>query len=156
MEIRFDMHIDAPQSVVWSFLDDDEKLPLWMTEIVETSFPEGRDRENPVGTRFRQKIREGGRVRDYDGEVTVYRPEQLLGIRMGDQKFSVDVLYRLARAQPDGPAQSASEGTRLDYRATVTTYSTFAKIMGFLFRPLTRNILRRHMRNLKRISEVAA
>lgn len=144
MEIALEVEIAAPPERVWSFLDDDAKLPLWMPEIVETTYPDGRDGADPVGTRFLQKLKEGGRVKEYPGVVTAYEPPRLLAIRMGEGSFTVDVTYRLAED---------AGGTRLDYRADITLASLLTRILGRLFRPLTMRIVRRHMANLKRLAE---
>ena len=147
MAITFQVDIEATLEQVWALLDDETQLPLWMPEIVETVYPEDRDRDAPVGTTFRQKIKEGGRVKDYDGEITAYDPPRKLGIRLGDGQFSVDIAYALS---PIGT------GTRLDYSAELAVETLLARIMGVLFRPLTMRILNRHMVNLKRVAEDAA
>ena len=147
MAITFQVDIEAPLEQVWTLLDDETQLPLWMPEIVETVYPEDRDRDALVGTTFRQKIKEGGRVKEYEGEVTAYQPPQKLGIRLGDGQFFFDVTYQLS---PIGT------GTRLDYSAELVTKTLLARVMGFLFRPLTMRILNRHMVNLKRVAEDAA
>lgn len=147
MTIAFQVDIEAPLEQVWAFLDDEARLPLWMPEIVETVYPRGIDRASPIGTRFRQKLKEGGRIKDYDGEVIAYQAPRLLGLRVGDGTVSVDVTYALS---PIGT------GTRLDYSAEITVKSLLGRILGFLFRPRTMRILNRHMVNLKRLSEDAA
>lgn len=147
MAITFQVDIEAPLEQVWALLDDETRLPLWMPEVMETVYPEDRDRSTPVGTTFRQKLKEGGRIKEYEGEVTAYEAPRMLGIRIGDGRFFVDVTYALS---PIGT------GTRLDYRAEVVVETLLARIMGFLFRPLTMRILRRHMVNLKRVAEDAA
>ncbi len=147
MAITFQVDIEAPLEQVWAFLDDETRLPLWMPQVVETVYPEGKDHDAPVGTRFRQKLKEGGKVREYQGEVIAYEAPRLLGIRLGDGKFSVDVTYQLS---PIGT------GTRLDYTADITVKTLVSRILGFLFRPLTMRILTRHMVNLKRVAEDAA
>ena len=147
MHITFDIDIDAPQDCVWSFLDDDDKRTQWMTEIVDITYPDGRDRENPVGTRFRQKQKEGGRVTDYPGVVTAHEPPRLLGIQIGEGSFLVDMTYALERK---------GAGTLLRYRADITLKSIVSQILGRLFRPMTVGIVRRHMANLKRVAEAEA
>ncbi|NIN68580.1 MAG: SRPBCC family protein, partial [Anaerolineae bacterium] len=57
--------------------------------------PEGQNREQPIGTKFTQRIREGGRITEYEGEVTAYEKPYHLGVRIGSPQFSVDVDYRL-------------------------------------------------------------
>ena len=147
MAITYQVDIEATIEQVWMLLDDETQLPLWMPEIVEMVYPEGRDRDAPVGTTFRQKIKEGGRVKEYEGEVTAYDAPRKLGIRLGDGQFFFDVTYKLS---PIGT------GTRLDYSAELAVKTLLARIMGVLFRPLTMRILNRHMVNLKRVAEDAA
>ncbi|MDJ0513240.1 MAG: SRPBCC family protein [Methyloceanibacter sp.] len=146
MRITFENQIAAPVPVVWSFLDDDAKLPLWMPEVVDVSYQDGKNRDDPVGTVFRQTLKEGGREKTYDGLVTAYESERLLGVRLTDGQFGVDVRYVLS---------PTAQGTRLDYTAELALQSLLARILGFLFKPLTMSILRRHMANLKRVAEQA-
>ena len=56
-----------------------------MDGLEETSYPDGLDRTRPVGTRFVQRIREGGRVSEYQGIVTAYDPQRHLGIEIGNR-----------------------------------------------------------------------
>ena len=147
MRITFENEIAAPVPVVWSFLDDDTKLPLWMPEVVDISYPEGQKCEDPVGAAFRQTLKEGGREKTYDGLVTAYEPERLLGVRLTDGRFGVDVRYALS---------PSAQGTRLDYAADLVLQSRLARILGVLFKPLTISILKRQMANLKRVAEEAA
>ena len=147
MRITFENEISAPVPVVWSFLDDDTKLPLWMPEVVDISYPDGQNCEDPVGTAFRQTLKEGGREKTYDGLVTAYEPERMSGVRLTDGLFGVDVRYALS---PSG------QGARLDYAADLVLQSRLARILGVLFKPLTISILKRHMANLKRVAEEAA
>lgn len=144
MSARLVVDIDAPLDVVWAILDDERNIPRWVPEVIETTFPDGHDRANPVGVRFRQKIREGGRVKEYGGVVTAYEPKRRLGIRMIDERFEMDLLYTLAEDRG---------GTRLVYEIEVVLKSLFARIMGFLFRPLTMRIVGRQLAALKTIAE---
>jgi uncharacterized protein YndB with AHSA1/START domain len=144
MQTTIEVDIDAPLDVVWTILDDERNLPRWVPEVVETTFPDGHDRANPVGVRFRQKIREAGRVKEYGGVVTAYEPRKRLGIRMQDASFDMNLLYTLAQE---------GSGTRLVYELEVVLKSLFARIMGLLARPLTKRIVGRQLAALKRIAE---
>lgn len=147
MRITFENHIEAPVPIVWRFIDDDTKIPLWMSECAGITYPDGQDRDNPVGTRFRQTLREGGREKTYEGLVTAYELEHLLGVRLSDGSFGVDVTYRLA---------PSPGGSRLDYSADIALQSFFIKFLAYLFKPLTSRIMKRHMANLKRVAEEEA
>ena len=144
MQATILIDIDAPLDIVWAILDDERNIPRWVPEVVETTFPEGHDRANPVGVRFRQKIREAGRVKEYGGVVTAYEPKKHLGIRMTDARFDMDLLYTLA---------GEGNRTRLVYALEVVLKGLFARIMGFVFRPLTMRIVRRQLAALKTIAE---
>lgn len=148
MHITTTVDIEAPIDVVWPLLNEDENLNLWMPDVIETSYPDGKQAGDPVGTRFIQKIREGGGIKTYDGQVTAYEPRQLLGVRLGDDSnFQTDVTYRLSE---DGA------GTRLDYDCEITLKSWFGRIMSVIGVPMARQIVRRHMANLKRVAEERA
>jgi hypothetical protein len=71
----------------------------------------------------------------------------MLGVRLTDGRFGVDVRYKLAQTE---------HGTQLDYTADLALQSLLAKVLGFLFKPLAMSILRRHMANLTRVAEQAA
>ena len=144
MQTRIEVDIDAPLDVVWAILDDERNLPRWVPEVVETTFLDGHDRANPVGVRFRQKLREAGRVKEYGGVVTAYERRRRLGIRMQDTSFDMNLLYILAEDRG---------GTRLVYELEVVLKSLFGRIMGFMFRLLTMRIVNRQLAALKRIAE---
>lgn len=144
MNITLPVEIDAPVARVWALIDDPENIKLWMPEVVETIHPDGIDRANPVGTRFIQRIKEGGRVKEYEGVVRAYEPGRHLGIRLVDKHFHVDVDYHLSEDRG---------GTRLDYSCRGEMKSWIARIMGFLARPMAMRQLTRYMANLKRVAE---
>ena len=145
MRIARVVDIDAPVERVWPLIAEDRNIGLWMPDVLETTYPDGKPQGDPVGARFEQRIREGGRVGTYQGEVTAYAPQRLLGVRLQDQgNFATDVVYRLSR-------QGA--GTRLDYTCDVVLKSRLARIMMVIGLPMTWHIVRRHVRNLKRVAE---
>lgn len=144
MAITFSQHIAAPIERVFACVDDDSNQRAWMDGLVEMIYPDGSNAEKRAGTKFRQRLREGGRVVEYEGEVTAYERPRRLGMRIGNAMFSVQVDYRFS---------TEGGGTRLDYRAGIATHNWFAKAMGFLFGWLTRRILRKQMAKLKALAE---
>ena len=147
MNERFSMVIAAPVERVWELIDDDANLKRWMDGLVDTSYPDGIDRAQPVGTRFVQRIREGGRISEYAGVVTAYDRLKHLGIEIGNRVFTMAVDYRLA---------GVPEGTRLDYTAVMRRGGGFIRVMTVLFGWLTRKILRKQMAKLKALAEAPA
>ncbi|HEU4798271.1 MAG TPA: SRPBCC family protein [bacterium] len=143
----FTMVIAAPVERVWALIDEPDNLKRWMDGLEETTYPDGLDRSRPVGTRFVQRIREGGRASEYQGVVTAYEHLNHLGIEIGNRAFTMAVDYRLA---------AVPEGTRLDYSAVMTRGGGFVRVMSLLFGWLTRKILRKQMARLKSLAESPA
>lgn len=147
MTETFSMVVTAPVERVWELIDDEENLKRWMDGLVDTSYPDGLDRARPVGTRFVQRIREGGRITEYEGVVTAHDRLKHLGIEIGNRMFTMAVDYRLT---------SVPEGTRLDYSAVMRRGGGFIRVMTMLFGWLTRKILRKQMAKLKALAEAPA
>lgn len=147
MNETFSMVIAAPVERVWALIDDQDNLKRWMDGLEETTYPDGLDRSRPVGTRFVQRIREGGRVSEYQGVVTAYDRLNHLGIEIGNRAFTMAVEYRLT---------PVPGGTRLEYSAVMKRGGGFVRIMVVLFGWLTRKILRKQMARLKAIAEAPA
>jgi uncharacterized protein YndB with AHSA1/START domain len=94
MHFSANVTVAAPIGQVFSYLDDEERMKRWMTGLVEVSYEQPAVPRG-VGSRFRRRIKEQGRIRDYEGEVIRYRPPAEIGVRLGNTGFSVDVGYRL-------------------------------------------------------------
>ena len=140
------VEIAAPVATVWSYLDDDQKIKAWMSEVVGIRYPQGKNTTAPVGTTFVQSIKESGRVKDYDGVVTAYDRDRLLGIRLGDGKhFHVDVTYRL------DPIDASR--TLLHYECQTTTLSWLARLIMPIGRPMMKRMLDRYLSRLKQLCE---
>jgi carbon monoxide dehydrogenase subunit G len=144
MRLTYTQEIAAPVEKVFDLIHDPEKHKLWLKGVEETRYVGDHDPDRPVGARFVQKIREGGRVKEYDGEVTAFDRPRHLGIRLFDKQFSVQVDYRLTLL---------GQGARLDYAADVSCGSWFFRVMAFLFGWLAKGILRKQMRALKALAE---
>jgi uncharacterized protein YndB with AHSA1/START domain len=142
--MTYRMEINAPIEKVFDLLDDKDKLKLWMDGLEDTVYTSARNPENPVGTRFKQRIREGGRVQEYEGEVTAYEKPKHLAVRIGNNYFIALADYRLT---------PTAAGTRLDYSCDITCHSWLFRIMAVLFGWLTKRILRKQMVKLKRLAE---
>ena len=52
MRVVTTVQVDAPLEKVWPVLDEDENLKLWMPDVIETTYPDGKPEGDPVGTRF--------------------------------------------------------------------------------------------------------
>ncbi len=143
MQITGTFEIAAPPETVWSCIEDPELQKKWMHGLEETSWPDGRG-DGGEGTRFVQKIREGGRIQLYEGVILTKERPRHLGLRVGNRHFSMQVHYRLSGI----PA-----GTRLDYSCATETTGVIVKVVSFLFGGFTKRIVRRQMASLKVLAE---
>jgi carbon monoxide dehydrogenase subunit G len=144
MKYTYTLVINAPIEKVFDLIHDPEKHKLWLQGVEETRYLGEYDPANPVGTKFKQKIREGGKVKEYDGKVTAFARPKHLGIRLFAPQFSVQVDYRLT------PLDS---GTRLDYSAEAHCGHWLFRIMARIFSFFMRGILKKQMRKLKELAE---
>jgi uncharacterized protein YndB with AHSA1/START domain len=144
MAVTYSMAVNAPVGKLFDCVEDTEKMKLWMDGLEETIYTTERDPANPVGTKFKQKIREGGRVQEYDGEVMAYEKPEHLAVRIGNRHFQANVDYRFT---------PTPEGTRLDYTCEITCHNWFVRVMAFMFGWLTKRILRKLMAKLKELAE---
>jgi uncharacterized protein YndB with AHSA1/START domain len=142
--LRHTLEIDAPIERVFALVDDPQKIKLWMRGLEETVYKTKRNRQHPVGTRFTQRIKQGRRISEYDGEVTAYERPTHLALRIGNDQFAFDVDYRLA---------DLGGRTRLEYTATGADPKGLARPAGAFFALVTRRISAKQMRRLKAVAE---
>ena len=136
--------IAAAPECVWALIDDPEMLPLWMPDVIETVYPDGRPAASLVGTRFVQRVRDKGRVTEYQGVVTGYEPGHYLAIDLTQPMFRISVGYRLS---------PAPTGTRLDFTGDLSMHNPMMNLMAIAAWPLTSSILKRQIAGLKRVAE---
>jgi uncharacterized protein YndB with AHSA1/START domain len=141
------VQIAAPPALVWSLIDDPARLPLWMPDVLETVYPNGRPKTGAVGTRFIQKVRDGRSTKEYRGVVTAFDAGRLLGIELVDGSYKIDVTYKLS---PNG------DGTQLDYRGALTMHNALLQMMAAMAWPMTRSILLGQVARLKTVAEAEA
>jgi uncharacterized protein YndB with AHSA1/START domain len=144
MNCAYTLFINAPVAKVFSLVDEEKNLKRWMDGLEETIFPEGYERAKTVGTKFKQRIKEGRRVNEYDGEVIAYEKPYHLAILIGNKHFTVQVDYRFTA---DGLQ------TRLDYKSEMVRSNRFVRLMCKLFAGFTKRLLDKQMKKLKELAE---
>lgn len=97
MRIVREIRIAAPHSRVWTLIADDEARKLWVPELLATTYPSGRPKSDPAGTRFRETMREGETIRSYAGEVAAHVEGRLRAVHLADDQIAMDLAYRLGR-----------------------------------------------------------
>jgi carbon monoxide dehydrogenase subunit G len=138
------LEINAPIERVFDCVDDPEKMKEWMQGLEETVYVGRHNPDFPVGTKFKQKLREGGRVKEYDGQVTDYQRPHRLGVKIFCPQFSVQVDYHFASTGP---------GTRLDYQAEITPNGWLMRMMLLLLGWMAKGVTQKQLQRLKELAE---
>ena len=136
------IQIDASPEAVFELLADTDRRGEWQEGVETFDYASEFDPSHAVGATFTQRIREGWRVTEYQGEITTYDPGACWGSRTTGGSYSMVVEYRLTPV--DG-------GTTVITVVDVGSNSWFVRFMGFLFGWLTRSLGRKHLRALKEL-----
>ena len=144
MKNIYTVEIEAPIGKVFDFINDEAKHKLWVDGLEETIREPGYDRKHPVGSKFKQKIREGKKVEVYDGEVTAYARPKHLGARVFNKSFTVQVEYRLTQVK---------KVTHLEFISEVTFHNLAFKLLAGLSKAVTRGIIEKQMKTVKQLIE---
>lgn len=145
MRFSHQLEIDAPVERVFALIDDDAAARRWMRGLEETVYPDGPEQEHRVGTHFRQRIREGARIADYDGVVTAFEPPRRLEHRIGaGGGMTMRVAYRL---------EAVGSGTRLTYETEMEDAGWFVSFLARLTARYMRGVLEGQMTALRRLAE---
>jgi uncharacterized protein YndB with AHSA1/START domain len=136
--------IEAPIGKVFDFINDDTKHKLWLEGLEETIREPGYDRKRPLGSKFKQKIKEGKKIEVYHGEVTAYERPKHLGARVYNKSFSVQVDYRLTKIK---------NLTHLEFSSEVTFHSLAVKMLAGLSGSIMRAVIEKQMKAVKQLIE---
>src|SRR5262249_31843191 len=128
----------------FEYVNDPEKLREWMQGLEETTYLGDYDPDHPLGTKFKQRIREHGKPKEYEGVVTDYDKPSHLGVKIHCDHFSVQVNYRFSRIPT---------GTRLDYEAEIMPANFLTRVMLFLFGWLAKGVTKKQLDKLKGAAE---
>ena len=140
------IQIDASPDAVFELLADNTRRGEWAEGMETFDYTSDFDPDDAVGTTFTQRIREGGRITEYQGEITLYDPPNAWGSQVSGGSYSMVVEYHLTVA--DG-------GTEVVSVVEVDSSSFFVRVMGFLFSWFTRWLGRKQLRKLKELVEAA-
>lgn len=143
MQMNHVFELSAPRERVFEYLSSPEKMKQWAQGVEETKYSSGAPGQ--AGARFQQSIREGGRVNTYDGEVLAAEPPTHLRVRMRRGNFSITMDHRLS----DLPGDK----TRLEQTMEFESGSAFGRLIGRLFAPMTRSMMRKQVTQFKALVE---
>lgn len=143
--ITSQMEIQAPIEVVFSYLEDNDKQKEWMTGLEGTEYLTKFDISNPVGVKFKQRLREGNRIQEYEGQVTEYNKNNRITIQMNHPSFLINVSYHLQEISPNSSILYITE----ELKAKTVS----GKILSILFRVFMKKGLEKQMKALKQCAE---
>ncbi|HJZ61061.1 MAG TPA: SRPBCC family protein [Miltoncostaeaceae bacterium] len=134
--------IAAPPERVWSLLVDPAERLRWVDELVATV----PDRPpTGVGDEFVLKIREGGNVVDYAGEVTVFEPLRRYAVRMRRGPLEIGLDHRL---------EDLGDGrTRIVVDVTTGSSNRLLRLGGSLFAGAAARVLGIQLERLQEVAE---
>lgn len=147
--IRHTTEFAAAPPLVWSYLEDPERLKLWMVGVTDirpvSEGPVG------VGATFEMDIKEGGRITTYQETITTWEPPKKMGVRLvggcGKTPMTMHADYELVPL--DGGAR-----TQLHYLCRAEMPKGFLfKLFGPLVKLMGKFMIKKFMRNLRRLVE---
>lgn len=142
MRMQRQIEIDAPIERVFRLLSEPEEMKRWIPELMEVTHVSGEI--NTPGATFKQKLKEGGRVGTYDGEVLAFEAPRHVAVRIFNRMFEVRTDYKL---------DSDGQRTRLDYTADLVPKVWWMKLMTKLFGRFNERIVDEQMRRLQQAAK---
>ena len=130
MLLRCKSAVNAPAETVFACVDQPEHIVRWVEGAVEHTYITDRDPVNPVGQRFRQRVRMGKSIKEFHGEIIAWQAPTHFGLRIPSAAYSSQAHFRISR---EGAARST-----VDYSIDVTLHKAIVRLLSPLLRiPLT-------------------
>jgi uncharacterized protein YndB with AHSA1/START domain len=142
MERTFTVTINAPIEKAFSAVDDESKIRQWMGGKLVTTYKNLKDYENPVGTKFKQKIIGGISM---EGEIIAYTKPILLGVAGHNPWFKSALFYHFK------PLTDTT--TKLVCNLDIAVGSKRKKMLVKMLRPVINSLMRKQIQGIKRLAE---
>lgn len=151
MRIERTLEIACMPEQLWPWIEEPEKQKQWMEGLLSNEATS--DGPTRPGSTFRLRLKEGGKIADYDGRITAYDPPHHMAVALsGGSMKSIEMHadYRL-EALGDGR-------TRLHYTSTADTEraGVLMRALMPLFGFFAKAQLNRFLRTLQRLAEAEA
>ncbi len=136
--MKHKIHIQAPIETVFDWIENNDKVPLWMEGLESTEYTSNRDPKNLVGTTFKQRMTEFGRTVEYAGEITDHQFPHNLAVRLKHPRFTMHVTYKL---------NDTSQGVCLQYQVELVegdgVVSKLTKMMDWYLKKVASSQLKK-------------
>lgn len=145
MLLRCRMPVNAAAQTVFACVDQPEHIVQWVEGAVEHTYISDRNPVDPVGQRFRQRLRMGKSVKEFHGEIIAWDTPTHFGLSIPSPAYSSKAHFRIA---PNGSTRST-----VDYSIDVTLHKPLVRLLAPIMRvPLT-FFVRKQIGRLKAYAE---
>ena len=142
IEAATEAEIGKPLSEVFAFVDDNGKLPQWLSLCA--SLQQKTPGPKTTGTELHYEYKAGGGTRGMDGKVVEYVNDQKLAMRFEGRMFDVQVSFGF---------RATGSSTVMRHEMSIEPKSFMARLMSPLIRSQTRKQLVKDTEKLKQILE---
>ncbi|MFL6449573.1 MAG: SRPBCC family protein [Bryobacteraceae bacterium] len=130
MLLRCKMPVNAAAETVFACVDEPEHIVQWVEGAVEHTYTSERNQADPTGQRFRQTLRMGKSIKEFQGEIVAWQFPTHFGLQIPAPAYSSEAHFRITS---NGAKQST-----VDYSIDVTLHKAIVRLLSPLLRiPLT-------------------
>lgn len=145
MRTAYSIEIGCSPAHLWPYLEEPERQKLWMKGLLDNVATSAQ--QTGVGATFKMKIKEGGKIAEYFGDVLKYERNKLLGIKLwGGNLKNMEVFVDYTLIDLNGR-------TQLEYLATMEIDGLIMKIFSPLFKAFSLMQLKSFFKTLKQLAE---
>lgn len=137
-------HFDRPVDEVFAYVDDDEKVKLWIGGLLETK--RTTSGAPGVGSRFHQKLQIGKRVMELEGELLEYEPNRRVRVKLDSHLCEMNATYNF---------EESGGCTELAYTCDSHYRSFFYRLLSPLIKRVTQQKLREDFARLRGLLQPA-
>jgi uncharacterized protein YndB with AHSA1/START domain len=145
MLLRCKTGVNAAAETVFTCVDQPEHIVQWVEGAVEHAYVTDRNLADPVGQRFRQRLRMGKSVKEFHGEIIAWEAPTHFGLRIPSPAYSSEAHFHISS---NGPTRST-----VDYSIDITLHKAIVRLLSPLMQvPLT-FFVRKQIGRLKSYAE---
>ena len=144
MRIRVGIDIDAPLQVVWSCIEEPDKIVRWVEGAVDHRYLRAHAGHPNVGDKFLQRLKQGRKVVEFEGTLITRQYGRHFAFTIPAPAYSSEAHFRLS---PRGLS-----GTHVDYSIDVTLHTLLAKLAGAVLHVPLGFFVRRQLRRLRALA----
>lgn len=137
--------VEALPATVFDCVDAPRHIVGWVSGAIEHTYLSERGPKPPIGQRFRQLLRQGRRIRTFEGEIIAWEEATHFGLRIPTAAYTTEAHFRIS---PLGARRST-----LEYTIEIVLMSPLAKAIGPLLKLPLRWFVRRQIDSLKAYAE---